>query len=230
MLSLKGNNRKLLALLLVVNCFAVAACSNRSLSEPSNSLSQPSNQQDHRSEYPKLFPIFQNGKAGFIDNTGKIIIKPQFDPGYIRWGNAAHFSEGLAQIAIEQEDGGSPGARERVGFINTTGEVVIQPQFDSAYDFSEGLAVVEINHRSGFIDRTGRVAIQPQWDSARSFSEGLATVGKDGKFGFIDRTGKVVIPLQFDYAFGFSEGLAGVLVDGKFAFIDQTGRIVLRPQ
>ncbi len=36
-----------------------------------------------------LFPISQNDKYGYIDRTGKITIKPQFD-----WAGA--FSEGLA--------------------------------------------------------------------------------------------------------------------------------------
>ena len=38
-----------------------------------------------------LFPIKQNGKEGFIDISGNIIIKPQFD-------EVGFFSEGLASI------------------------------------------------------------------------------------------------------------------------------------
>jgi len=44
----------------------------------------------------RLRPIQQDGKWGYIDSTGKIVIKPQFV-----W--AEEFSEGLA--AIENEDG-----------------------------------------------------------------------------------------------------------------------------
>ena len=31
----------------------------------------------------KLFPVYQGGKYGFIDQTGKVVIPPQFD-----WGRA----------------------------------------------------------------------------------------------------------------------------------------------
>ncbi len=59
-----------------------------------------------------LFRIEQNGKVGFIDNTGKIIIKPQFDDG---WG----FDEGLAPIRVGRE----------WGYIDETGKIIIKPQF-----------------------------------------------------------------------------------------------------
>jgi hypothetical protein len=39
----------------------------------------------------------------------------------------------------------------KYGYINNTGEIVIKPQFDLAYAFSEGLAVVEVNGKEGFI-------------------------------------------------------------------------------
>lgn len=38
----------------------------------------------------RLFPVEQSGKFGYIDKTGNIIIKPQFD-------SAWDFSEGLAR-------------------------------------------------------------------------------------------------------------------------------------
>ena len=61
-----------------------------------------------------------------------------------------------------------------------TGTVVINPQFDEAGSFSEGLAVVRIGDyemgKYGFIDKTGSVVINPQFDEAGSFSDGLAAV------------------------------------------------------
>ena len=71
-----------------------------------------------------------------------------------------------------------------------TGTYVINPQFDDAYPFSEGLAVVRIGDyetgKLGFIDKTGAFVINPQFDDAESFSEGLAAVEIDDKWGFIE--------------------------------------------
>jgi hypothetical protein len=74
-----------------------------------------------------------------------------------------------------------------------TGTFVINPQFDDALPFSEGLAAVRIGDfetgKWGFIDKTGSFVINPQFDTVRSFTEGLALVedGTTRKFGFIAR-------------------------------------------
>lgn len=72
-----------------------------------------------------LFRIEQNGKVGYIDNTGKIIIKPQFDNGW-------EFSEGLAPVLIDED----------WGYIDETGKIVIKPQFFEPGTFNEGIASV----------------------------------------------------------------------------------------
>lgn len=132
-------------------------------------------------ETSKLFPIIQNGKWGYIDKSGNIIIKPQFD-------HASHFSEGLAVIKINNKS----------GYIDITGKVVIAAQFDGADGFSEGLAAVNIGGKGGiggrwlieggkwgFIDKTGNVVIAPQFDEAWNFWEGLAPVRIGAKYGYI---------------------------------------------
>jgi hypothetical protein len=47
----------------------------------------------------------------------------------------------------------------KYGYIDKTGKIVIKPQFDKAYDFSEGLASISLNGKWGFIDNTGKIAI-----------------------------------------------------------------------
>ena len=141
------------------------------------------------------------------------------------------FSEGLAAVEKNLSEGPVVLQKDnKWGFIDKTGRVVIEPQWDFAWDFSEGLAYVNKDGKYGFIDKTGKVVIEPQWDDAWSFSEGLARVEKNGKYGFIDKTGKVVIEPQWDSADDFSEGLAVVEKDNKRGFIDKTGRVVIELQ
>lgn len=79
------------------------------------------------SEGLKLVKI--DGKYGFIDKTGKIIIKPQFEYAY-------DFSEGFGRIV----------AKGKYGFIDKTGKIIIKPQFDDAWNFSDGLAKVKLGN------------------------------------------------------------------------------------
>lgn len=116
---------------------------------------------------------------------------------------------------------------------NTEGvewEWVIQPQFDDAWFFFDGLASVKQNNKWGFIDKTGKIVIQPQFESFGYFLEGLLPIKQNGKYGYIDKFGKIAIEPQFDYADSFSEGFAYISQNGKYGFIDKTGRIVIQPQ
>jgi hypothetical protein len=54
--------------------------------------------------------------------------------------------------------------------------MIIEPQFEEAGIFSEGLAAIEINGKWGYIDKSGKLVIEPQFTDAWNFSEGLAPV------------------------------------------------------
>ena len=72
------------------------------------------------------------------------------------------------------------------------GKMLIQPQFDGAGDFGEGLAVVEIGHRFGYIDEDGKFEINPQFDKAGVFQDGIAPVWINGRQSYVNKTGKFV--------------------------------------
>jgi hypothetical protein len=118
----------------------------------------------------------------------------------------------------------------RFGFIDKTNKYAINPQFDEAEAFKEGLAVVTLGGKSGYIDKTGKYAINPQFDQASPFEDGLAMVKVGDKWGYIDTAGKYAINPKFDAALLFKDGLAVVKVGGKWGYIDKTGRYTINPQ
>lgn len=126
-------------------------------------------------------------KYGFVDMKGRVVIPPQFDVTPMN-SLAGDFSEGLALVEFgASSEGDSLTAGSKFGFIDKTGRVVINPKYESASPFSEGLASVRLGGKDGYIDKTGRMVIAPQFDQADSFSEGIARVAVHGKFGFIRR-------------------------------------------
>ena len=52
---------------------------------------------------------------------------------------------------------------DKCGYIDKTGKIAINPQFDDAWDFSEGLAPVKTGDKYGYIDKTGKYV----WESTK---------------------------------------------------------------
>lgn len=123
-----------------------------------------------------------------------------------------------------------PEVTYKYGYIDKTGQIVAEPQFDDAPFFSEGLAVVSIGDKYGYIDTNGVMVISHNFDSTANFHEGLAAVLVANKWGYIDKAGKVVIEPVFKYAANFSEGLASVVIDKKYGYINQKGKLTIKPK
>ena len=115
---------------------------------------------------------------------------------------------------------------DKDGFIDSSGGVVIKPQFDHAWPFSCGLAMVEVDGKRGYIDKTGNLVVDPKFDMAIPFIEGFAFVSAGEKKGYIDTTGKMITEVEGG-AESFSEGLAAVQLDGRWSYIDETGTLVI---
>lgn len=111
----------------------------------------------------------------------------------------------------------------KYGYKDEKGNVIINPKYEDASGFYEGLASVELKGKYGFIDESGNVIIPFVYNYATVFSEGLAPVLLKGKYGYINKTGIVVIPFKFENAKIFREGLAYVKLNGRHGFIDKDG-------
>ena len=136
-----------------------------------------------------LVPIERNGKWGYADQSGHIVIQPQFT-------GAKPFSEGLALVWT----GGAPltdpvvTSFVKMGYINPTGHWVIHSRYKYYFyeNFSEGL--VPFRRQSGkwgYMDRTGNIRIQPRFDWAGGFSKGIASVLVDGKCAHVNKAEKI---------------------------------------
>ena len=116
------------------------------------------------------------------------------------------------------------------------GNFVIEPMFDRAFTFRDGLALIRVGSYKtgmyGYIDKKGEIGINPQFYGAHHFSEGLACVkdSKEGKWGYVNTKGEVVIGYLYDIPADFAGGLAKVRVgnykSGTNGYIDKTGKWV----
>ena len=115
------------------------------------------------------------------------------------------------------------------GYINPDGEMVIEPRYEIAYVFRDGLAPVRVGEKWGYIDSTGRYVIEPEYLKITPFKKGFARVHVDGKQIYIKKSGARIGSQAYDFGYHFSEGLAFVMIDGKYGAIDTTGRMVIEP-
>jgi hypothetical protein len=118
---------------------------------------------------------------------------------------------------------------DKLGYVDRSGKIIIEPKFEEAENFSEGLALVKIGEKFGYIDRTGKIVISPEFDRADNFSEGLAPVEIGGKFGCIDKARKLVIPARFDSIDRFKNGIAEVSIGDVRGVIDRSGKFTAYP-
>ncbi len=163
-----------------------------------------------------LFPVPVNGKWGFVDIEGDMVISPIYD-------GAGDFSEGLARVGV--------GAKW--GFVDREGNLVAEPVYEEAGDFSEGLAAVRVGQRWGTINRFGKQVASPLFEQAGDFHEGFAAVLSGERWGYVDTSGKVVIDPSFLQVDDFSEGLAAVEIEGQgqtaWGYVGPTGDLLIKP-
>jgi hypothetical protein len=166
---------------------------------------------------PRLFPAsvksVEGTKWGYINESGKFVLKPQYEDAGDFQGN------GFAIVRLK-------GA----GVINQAGRFVVEPKYSSISPFTEGRAVAMDDKGFLIINEKGKVLTSKSYSFISPFQEGRAVfqiTDKDGKivYGYLDLNGKEVIPAKYQYAFDFNEGRGLVQVKEKeYALIDLNGK------
>ena len=162
-------------------------------------------------------------KEYFINKKGEEVI-PHRDG--LSYSSINGFSDGLI---IVRKKGEKATDDPKYGYMNTKGELVSPCIYDSAEEFSYGLAKVKKAGKWGYINTNGE-EVTPfiyDYESAKDFSDGLAAVSKVGKWGYINTKGEEIIPCVYGGAGSFSDGLAAVSKAGKWGYINTKGEEVI---
>ena len=129
--------------------------------------------------------------------------------------------------------------KEKYGYFDLEGKIVINPQFGYATAFREGIALVKTTGEKGkwgFIDKSGKFVINATYKDATVFQEGVAWVVTDnGAPSAIDHKGEIKFVLkEAENVRLFSEDLAAFSkVDSTatiWGFVDKFGKQVINPQ
>ena len=156
-----------------------------------------------------LAGVLVEGKVGFIDKTGSLVIPAKYN-------GLGYFHEGLVGVKTNG----------KWGYIDKMDNIVIPAKYEDSRLFCEGLAGVKINGMWGFIDKMDNLVIPAKYSKVGDFHEGLAWAGNFYKWGFIDKAGTMVIPAKYDEARYFENGKAKVKLNGREVYIDRNGNEV----
>lgn len=144
------------------------------------------------------------GKWGFLNGTGKTVIKPQFD-------DFVHgFSGGYAAVANIVED-----ERETL-IIDKSGKVHSRYKME-VYEIKirEGKIGLVTEEGCGYFSPDGKkiVSIHDDWEMITPFFNGYASFMEDYRWGLIDSTGAIVLPSDYECPIYVSEDRAWVCSD-----------------
>jgi hypothetical protein len=129
--------------------------------------------------------------------------------------------------------------KEKYGYFDLEGKIVINPQFAYASAFRDEIALVKTtgdNGKWGYIDKSGKFIINATYKDATVFQEGLAwVILENGAPTAIDKKGEIKFTLkEAENVRLFSEDLAAFsIVDSTstiWGFVDKLGKQAINPQ
>ncbi len=199
--------------------------------------------------------------TGLIDKQGNWVIKPNVNIQSVANGIAIYYNEqgysGARDIKTQKdiipptysaiEQAGNllrvRNAGATYGYINDRGDFVIQPQYDNAWPFDNGRAIVNTKDKYFYVDATGRNlgAVPDDKNPYGAQSYVYAWTEDGGKFGF-SQGGKTVLPANYDYATSFEGNVARInmgaktneesygYAGGQWGLIDAKGKAILEPK
>jgi hypothetical protein len=214
-----------------------------------------------------------NGKLTAIDTDGKPVFKTPFDE-LLNFGNGYFFGKKderkKTQVGLMDSKGewiftlSRTGLqvtqmsenlirtldipKQKFGFLNIKGDWEIEPEFDDAGKFIDGLSLVRYGSIEsgvyGFINTKGSIVINPKYIYAYNFSEGIARAAifdenfpRSRAWGCINTTGEIQIKFNFPFGFHFNrDGRIGFgtkfrkETGPRLGYLDYSGQIAIEPQ
>lgn len=175
-----------------------------------------------------LAVVYKDGKYGYIDKSGKEVIKPKYDDVY-------DFSEGLAVVAN----------KGKFGLIDKSGKEIVKMKYYALGSIREGRTSA-LKHDGQRLLLTGsgkEISLKEEYAGVYDFREGFAWVeALEGYYRFIDKSGKEVAPLKYDGFYQedeesteeayFENGLTRVRLgdgeDAQWGYVNTKGKEVVK--
>ncbi|NQZ76584.1 MAG: WG repeat-containing protein, partial [Ekhidna sp.] len=153
------------------------------------------------------FLIKKEGRWGFVDDEGRLVISNRYD-------SARVFEENRAAILL----------RNKWGFIDSHENLKVQPYYDEVSNFSGAIATAKRDGSFGLINKNGKEVIGFGWHLIRRLASGnyLVRNGNDA-FGLVDDSGTFILRPAYDTLEDTGNEVL-VSKNGKWSILEYTGQ------
>ena len=113
------------------------------------------------------------------------------------------------------------------GYIDTSGQVIVPPQYTFVKDFINNVGIVECSGKWGMVNQNAKVVIPCNYDGVQFLENTNNTIVrvyiKEPKYGLIDTLGQLAVSAIYDEIGSFNEGRLAVKRNGMWGFVDHNG-------
>ncbi len=113
---------------------------------------------------------------------------------------------------------------KQYGFVNSQGQVTVEPQYDFVDDFSSRAALVGRGDKISYIDPRGTLLAGFLWEDGFPFKGELAVVMNNDRQGVINKAGGAVLPTDFDEVFLDEQGPVLARKGSSYRYYSREGR------
>ncbi len=133
----------------------------------------------------------------------------------------------------------------KVGYVDQAGTEVIKCQYETAYPFENGYAIVGKGEKYGIIDATGKEVLPLKYTSITKWSNDVYLIKSGKSYGLAKKTGEIVLKPDYKLitspnCYGKALVVSGGAVTGegdkqyysnaKYGVVDASGRVVVEPK
>jgi len=202
-----------------------------------------------------LAVVEKNGKFGYIDTTGKVVIP-------IKYLAASDFYSGEASVetvsdylyinklgeTVESDYGYDNGETSEdsdyyvisTGYYGDSGvanrktdKIVLKAEYSSVTDYGNGIfELMDDNYNYGFFNANTGTIVTPAYEYITIYSDSgtVLVESEDSLYGMLDFNGKVIVEPKYDYITEVVDGLYEVQKDYSYGIIDSEGQVLIIPE
>ncbi|MFK7950329.1 MAG: WG repeat-containing protein [Saprospiraceae bacterium] len=188
----------------------------------------------------------KDGKWGFVDTSGSVIIDYQYQNVHNfyqnvtlvkkdnLWGFINNKGEVIVPLAfseVKKYTGTKVVRAKKEEFwylYNLKGKLIVDEKFEMIHPIVSKKMAVKLNGKMGLMDIDGNLLIKPKYQEVAYFGGNMVRVKKRGKYGYRTIENKRAIPIKYEDLGRFYGTRVKAKRKGKWGMIDKKGKRILK--